>query len=138
MPQFSPVMASVKMFIPFHYIHHVVIFPDIFFISTRFHLLMGLQLDIACNIMFLQINEIFLAAVAAVCGNIFRVISERTVMLLVIKGVPFRLLPFGQPDECQISFTQFNNPIHSPDATHVCIDKDCIHHDRIIAFSSLR
>ena len=31
--------------------------------------------------MFLQINEIFLAAAAAVCGNIFRVISESTVML---------------------------------------------------------
>lgn len=55
----------------------------------------------------------------------------------IIKNIPLRLFPFGKPDECDIPPAQVNNAVHLADTTHVRISDNSIHHDRIIAFSSL-
>ena len=56
MAQFPPVMADVVMLILKDCVCHVVIFPDVFFISTRLPFLMILEFDKASDPILLQIQ----------------------------------------------------------------------------------
>src|SRR5699024_2431909 len=80
--KFSSVMADIISLILKYLCFHVVILADIFFISACFSFFMILQLDITGDFMFLYVQKIFLAAIAAVCRNFFQNISKCIFMFL--------------------------------------------------------
>lgn len=65
-------MADIVMLIFKELIRHVVIFPDVFPVSTGFPFLILLELDVSGNLMLFRIQQIFLAEVPAVSGYFFQ------------------------------------------------------------------
>lgn len=76
MSQLPSFMADVIMFVLKDFGSHVVILSDIFLIRTGLSLLMILELDIAGNPMFFQIQQVSFTTVAAVSRDLFQNITK--------------------------------------------------------------
>ena len=81
MAQFPSVMTDVIVLILKDGVCHVVILPDIFFISPGFPLLMILKLDIASDPVLFELQQVLFTAVAAVSSYRLQSISKRILML---------------------------------------------------------
>lgn len=57
-------------------ISHVIVLANIFFIGVALPFFMVLKLDIAGNLMLVQIQQIFLAAVSAVGSHFFQYVPK--------------------------------------------------------------
>lgn len=81
MPQLPPVMADIIT--PFFVgrRRHVVVFSNVFFVRTGFSFLRILQFDIAGYPFLLQVQEVFLTAVAAIRRHFFKNAAKRLFML---------------------------------------------------------
>ena len=101
MAQLSSVMADVIALILKDGACHVVILPDIFFISPGFPLFMILKLDIASDPVLFEIQQIPFTAAAAVGSHRLQSISKRILVL------------FQNGDQCIIV---------CPVITHISVD----------------
>ena len=99
----------------------------------------GIRFDLcSINIKLLQGDKAFLFQTAH--KLIVQFIQDFPCQLFpfkIVKDIPFWLLAFGQPDKGQVSFTEFNNAVNSPDSPHICIGNNRIQHDRVKTGSSL-
>ena len=50
----------------------------------------------------------------------------------IVESIPLGFLPFGKPDKGKVPLAQIYNPVYRPDAPHICIGNDSIHHDWIV------
>ena len=73
-------MADIIMLVFKDLVLHVVILPDLFFICTGFPLFMILKLDITGNVIFFQVQKVFLTAVAAVSRYFLQDLPESAPM----------------------------------------------------------
>lgn len=69
-------MAEIVLLIFKEFCPHVVILADIFFIGAGLPLFMILKFDITGNPVLLQIQEILLAAVSAVCRHFLQPVTK--------------------------------------------------------------
>ena len=74
-------MAEIVLLIFKEFCPHVVILADIFFIGAGLPLFMILKFDITGNPVLLQIQEILLAAVSAVCRHFLQLVTKDLLML---------------------------------------------------------
>ena len=81
MAQLPSVMADVIVPILKDGVCHVVILPDIFFISSGFPFLMILKFDIASDTVLFEIQQILFTTVAAVGGHRLQSVSKCIPML---------------------------------------------------------